>query len=666
MAALHAASTVPSAAALPNRFFEQVDGDYVPFAHNPQDKPWIVGRLSTLPESVHEAIGRTYQHKFNADGAHDGEKRRNANLFLLGLADKTPHVKFNSGKRLNFRFNLSDAEIRSKAFRLSLRCRSMVKQVDQSSKQLEVALALYEYQGFDPDDLKGFDDVGIINRLSAADFWRRKLTKRQDRVQETLLIQLGNVCKQRGLYISAPMFTRIQERVRRSFEYMATMQAECLETGETLDMLNVLKGSVANPEVRRAELMVRMRGFEDYAKSQEHEAVFYTLTCPSKFHRYTLQGKRAVDNPAYADYNPRQAQNYLNTIWKRIRAKLKRDNLQVYGFRVAEPHHDGCPHWHMVLFMRPSDVLEVNAVIRDYALREDGDEKGAVKHRFTVKRIDPAKGSATGYIAKYVSKNINGFEVGMDYEGGMDAADSSKRVLAWASLWGIRQFQQLGGAPVGLWRELRRLKEEQQGLLEEARKAADVGDWCKYLELQGGALAPRKAQPMGVYTQEQVDTETGEIITNRYGEIVERVAGIECLGEQVKTRLHQWSITQKPETTPKPVIHEHITYKQGFSIYNKAKAEPDAVLSSSLRGEAARPWSTGNNCTQSIKVREPWVKLPDVKPDNSTTETVKQPNYKGRLRKWELKPQDKAQKLRDAPHLFAKSVRDYDRSTPNH
>ena len=665
MAALAAVPAVqPKAALLPNSFFEQVEGNYVPFTHNPQDKPWIVGRLSTLPDSVHGAVGRTYQHKFKTQGTHDGEKRRNANLFLLGLADKTPHVQFNSGKRLNFRFNLSDEEIRAKALRLASRCRLIVKQADQLSKQLEAALAFYEYQGFNPDELKGFDEVGIVNRLATADFWRRKLTKRQDRIQEALLIQLGEVCKQRGLYISASMFTRIQERVRRSFAYMATMQAECLETGETLDMLDVLKGSVSNPEVRRAELMVRMRGFENYAQSQAHEAVFYTLTCPSKFHRYSLQGSKAVDNPAYADYNPRQAQDYLNTIWKRIRAKLKRDGLQVYGFRVAEPHHDGCPHWHMVLFMRPSDVLDVNAVMRDYALREDGDEKGALKHRFTVKRIDPTKGSATGYIAKYVSKNINGFEVGVDYEGGVDAADSAKRVLAWASLWGIRQFQQLGGAPVGLWRELRRLKEEQQGLIEEARKAADVGDFCRYLELQGGALAPRKVQPLRVFTQERMDSETGEIVTNRYGEIVERVAGIECQGVQVNTRLHQWAITQKPEATPQPVIHEHITYKQGFSIYNKA--EPDAALASSLRGEAARPWSTGNNCTQSIKVREPWVKLPDVKPDNSTTETVKQPNYKGRLRKWELKPHDKAQKLRDAPHLFAKSVRDYDRSTPNH
>jgi hypothetical protein len=47
-------------------------------------------------------------------------------------------------------------------------------------------------------------------------------------------------------------------------------------------------------------------------------------------------------------------------------------------------------------------------------MREDGNEPGAQEHRFTVTPIDEKFGSATGYIAKYISKNIDGY--GMDGE----------------------------------------------------------------------------------------------------------------------------------------------------------------------------------------------------------------------------------------------------------
>ena len=104
------------------------------------------------------------------------------------------------------------------------------------------------------------------------------------------------------------------------------------DDGDTLPMLDVLKGSVANPEVRRAELMVRMRGFEDYAKAEGHTALFYTLTTPSKFHRYSGAGL----NPKYQHSTPRQAQAYLCQVWARIRSQLKRDGINVYGFRVIE------------------------------------------------------------------------------------------------------------------------------------------------------------------------------------------------------------------------------------------------------------------------------------------------------------------------------------------
>ncbi len=96
-------------------------------------------------------------------------------------------------------------------------------------------------------------------------------------------------------------------------------------------------------------------------------------------------------------------------------------------------------------------------MISHYSLIEDGDEKCAAQNRCDFKLIDPKKGSATDYIAKYVSKNIDG--EGLD-KGvyGEDPITAAQRVDAWSSCWCIRQFQQIGGASVSVWRELRRLK----------------------------------------------------------------------------------------------------------------------------------------------------------------------------------------------------------------
>ncbi|NMU81517.1 replication endonuclease, partial [Vibrio parahaemolyticus] len=92
--------------------------------------------------------------------------------------------------------------------------------------------------------------------------------------------------------------------------------------------------------------------------------------------------------------------SYLNETWKLIRSKLNRLGVRFYGFRVAEPQHDGTPHWHLLLFVEAKDYETMTQTMREYSMREDGDEKGAEQHRFTEVKIDPSKGSATGYIAK--------------------------------------------------------------------------------------------------------------------------------------------------------------------------------------------------------------------------------------------------------------------------
>lgn len=245
--------------------------------------------------------------------------------------------------------------------------------------------------------------------------------------------------------------------------------------------------------------MVRMAGFEQIADELGHVGDFWTLTAPSRFHPILSQS--GAHNPNADGSTVRDTQRYLNQVWRRIRAALWRQGIYPYGFRVAEPHHDGTPHWHLLVFLPPNQVEPARAIVRHYALADSPDEPGAQAHRCTFTAIDRSRGSATGYIAKYIAKNIDGFALSADDPATPDELRNqapetvAQRVRAWASIHGIRQFQQIGGPPVGVWREARRLRQPQAAELEEVRQAADRGDWAAFTRAMGGPLARRTDHP---------------------------------------------------------------------------------------------------------------------------------------------------------------------------
>ncbi len=257
-----------------------------------------------------------------------------------------------------------------------------------------------------------------------------------------------------------------------------------------------------------------------------------------------------MENPNWEGYIPWDGQQYLTDIWTLIRSMLHREGVRFYGFRVAEPQHDGTPHWHMLFFVEPEHYSHMIEVMRDYAMREDSSEKGAEKHRFTEVKIDESKGSATGYIAKYIAKNIDG----EDLESGVYGEDpkcAAARVDAWAACWGIRQFLQLGGCSVTVWRELRRLKsllgKSQLGEGELAEKitiTADNSDWKVFTQLMGGVFYKRKEQAFQPHYELSVDTDTGVVKTSQYceSELVRALKGVAIAGKAIITRLHEWRI----------------------------------------------------------------------------------------------------------------------------
>lgn len=435
---------------------------------------------------------------------------------------------------------------------------------------------------------------GLSARLEDPLWWRRQLRKLWSRKSEQAMRDLGAVRKGADIYASESAVRLRADQQRRMRQFLKACVA-VNEQGEVLSLEQLAEKSLSNPGLRRGELMARIKGFEKVADRLKWEAIFATVTAPSAFHPQLFQGGA---NPRYSGATVRQAQEWLCTTWSRVRSQLDRDGVRYFGFRVAEPHHDGTPHWHMLLFVKKGLRKQLSRTLVSGWLQEFGTEPGAYQKRVTVERIDRRRGSATGYLAKYIAKNLDaagvinaqsacetGVGQASNVDHGLAVQDGLARVLAWASVHGIRQFQQLGGPPVGVYREARRVRSPvSHAELERARGFADRGDWrgfclaSGYRFLRDGAdrkldelwrVEQRARRAAGLPRRRRFKTsvrlvyaETGR--RNRYGELVgAQQIGLNWGGGgvgEIFTRPHQWRITKQGvpgETVQKDSIHAH-------------------------------------------------------------------------------------------------------------
>ena len=456
------------------------------------------------------------------------------------------------------------------------------------------------------------DDAQAIARCTDPAWWRRNLRKTHGRVFEAAAIRLGFVSVRAGAYASDETVARRIGQVARNRAALESVTIKN-EDGFECTLADAASKTTSNKKIRRGELMLRLAGCEAIANELGHVGVFVTMTAPAKYHA-VIQKSGAL-NRKYNDSTPRQVQGYLQKTWARSRTDYGKFGIKPYGFRIAEPHHDGCVHWHALLFMPAAQVGWFCSLLEKHFLREDGDEPGAQEQRVQFEIIDSEKGSAAAYIAKYISKNIdddseaahdeftdeNGeaVKIEMPADG---ARKASQRVDAWAGVWGVRQFQPIGQPPVSVWRELRRVKEAE--VINAAAHVRQAWDACQRVM--------------------RTDQETGEVTVEKpadYANYIRAQGGV-CVGRDYRIGV-----------ALEPVRIEGrygVTNDMGpVGVYDRTGAvvppyvgpgvfvgplQPGAVCAStrhtwtqsSAQVGVAVPWSPVNNCTEA----KPWPKRP--------------------------------------------------------
>lgn len=467
---------------------------------------------------------------------------------------------------------------------------------------------------------KPIEGEPAILRAQDAAWWRRRLRVHVARTVEGGAIALGLVHKGRGGYVSDMGLRRRQQQIERSAKALErTLYRN--EAGQIYTLAELAALSVSNPLIRGGELMTRIRGAEEYADARAHVGIFITLTAPSRFHsKATGAGGRIIKNKKYCGASPRDTQCWLRGMWQKARAKLHRKGIRMYGLRVAEPHHDGTPHWHMLVWVEGEAQAQVlQEVLLEYWLSDDGDERGARENRCDFKRM--TRGGAAGYVAKYIAKSVghialaehrdvvDGQQISLDF-GREDASDwkevdqgtqGYQRVDGWASTWGIRQFQTIGMPSVTVWRELRRVSRDQLELFERegdrqtvrafgaCHRVGDVrADWRQFMEAMGGHALKRCRWHLRVARRELAVMDK---TTNKYGEALRcgPIVGLQARGRMAGT----WLVSRR--IAWRAVAGEALEQHQANLA--QAGAVGDAPAAQRLPGAQPLAWTGFNNCT---------------------------------------------------------------------
>ncbi|MHB9042589.1 replication endonuclease [Acidithiobacillus sp.] len=483
--------------------------------------------IGFLPEALREparlaVVRRIRQHIITGayqpalleelDEAVEGkEATRSAEQWLAETIEK---LRAKGGKALNLTGYGAD-ELRAYGKRCAEANRGVCDRYRQDHPKLEKwAYGTHQLGWTAP----GVTLDAVLGRLTDEVWWKRRLLKKVRRLQEYAAQLFGLVQSGRAEYVSEKTLRDHQDNLEAAEQWIDnTLLWKYDPVKNDYVRLTMRKLVDARQRGWLAEQHARVNGVAKTAQTLGLEPYLVTITLASRWH---------PSSQKYEENTTEEAARWQQKQWARLRAAAKEAGLRMLGVKVPEPHHDGCPHWHSVVWT--DDHPRAEELFANYFLESDNpNEPGAADHRVTWEKARSHTG-AISYALKYVLKYVN------DQTG--PVTRERLAVGAWRSLYHLRKLDwfacNVTQPKIGAWREARKVEHAPVGM-QAAVTAARAGDWHAFTQAC-------QVNPLGLRT---------ELVPTKYlGEYRERTVGIEDeFGNRVTTRGEPWKLVSAEE-----------------------------------------------------------------------------------------------------------------------
>jgi hypothetical protein len=337
-------------------------------------------------------------------------------------------------------------------------------------------------------------------------WWRRRLRRSAKKAQVWYDTALRLARDGTSPYVSGYTLGAHRQRQENAAAWSAG-QVVRFEDGTEVPLPDI---QARAKKARRATTYAVLKGMEHYGEREGYTAYFLTLTLPGAYHS-VIKGKKREDgtrppprpNPNWdGEHGPAAAWDALSVLWGQCRARLaKHAPLRSwFGISVPEPHHDGTPHLHALVWLptffessptkrgkkvegagrRRSTALVLKDILRDLAPGRQS--------RLEIVRKRPDRALPDGRVRKflspasYVMKYLTADALD-DMEALAGAGEAGERHRAWASSRGIRRMRLVGAhGSLRVWQRLWTSPDEEAlpdraALARSAmRRSADAGE----------------------------------------------------------------------------------------------------------------------------------------------------------------------------------------------